>query len=49
MNRELPLTGRGSGLVSAALLIAGVTVVARIIGFLRFAVLARTVGTGLPW
>ena len=45
VNRELPLTGRGSGLVSAALLIAGVTVVARIIGFLRFAVLARTVGT----
>jgi putative peptidoglycan lipid II flippase len=30
---------------TAALLIAGVTVVARIIGFLRFVVLARTVGT----
>ena len=31
--------------VSAALLIAGITVVARIIGLLRFVVLARTVGT----
>lgn len=35
----------GSGLVSAALLIAGLTVVARIIGLLRYVVLARTVGT----
>lgn len=34
-----------SGLVSAALLIAGVTVLARIIGFLRYVVLARTVDT----
>lgn len=36
----------GAGLVSAALLIAGVTVVARIIGLLRFVVLAHTVGIG---
>ena len=34
-----------SAWVSAALLIAGVTIVARVIGFLRFVVLARTVGT----
>jgi murein biosynthesis integral membrane protein MurJ len=34
-----------SSWVTAAALIAGVTVVARIIGFLRFIVLARTVGT----
>lgn len=39
------LTSGGAGLVSAALLIAGVTVIARVIGFLRFVVLARTVGT----
>ena len=39
------LTSGGAGLVSAALLIAGVTVIARLIGFLRFVVLARTVGT----
>jgi putative peptidoglycan lipid II flippase len=31
--------------VTAALLIAGVTVVARVIGFVRYLVLARTVGT----
>lgn len=31
--------------VGAALLIAGITVVARVIGFLRFVVLARSVGT----
>jgi putative peptidoglycan lipid II flippase len=44
--RGVPAMGAGgSGLVSAALLIAGVTVIARIIGFLRFVVLARTVGT----
>lgn len=35
----------GAGLVSAALMIAGVTIVARIIGLLRFVVLAQTVGT----
>lgn len=41
-------TSAGSGAsawVSAALLIAGVTIVARVIGFLRFVVLARTAGT----
>ena len=37
--------GGASAWVGAALLIAGVTIVARIIGFLRFVVLARTVGT----
>lgn len=45
VSQNLPQAGRASGLVSAALLIAGVTVLARIIGFLRFAILARTVGT----
>ncbi len=34
-----------SAWVGAALLIAGVTIVARVIGFLRFVILARTVGT----
>ncbi|HUV48809.1 MAG TPA: virulence factor MviN, partial [Actinomycetes bacterium] len=34
-----------SAWVGAALLIAGVTIVARVIGFLRFVVLARTAGT----
>ena len=44
--RGLPALGTGgAGLVSAALVIAGVTVIARVIGFLRFVVLARTVGT----
>jgi murein biosynthesis integral membrane protein MurJ len=37
--------GGASAWVGAALLIAGVTIVARVIGFLRFVVLARTVGT----
>jgi putative peptidoglycan lipid II flippase len=45
-SRSVPAVGTGgSGLVGAALLIAGVTVIARIIGFLRFVVLARSVGT----
>ncbi len=40
-----PSSSTASAWVSAALLIAGVTIVARVIGFLRFVVLARTVGT----
>ncbi|MCZ3387784.1 MAG: virulence factor MviN [Actinomycetia bacterium] len=44
--QDSPASGStGTGLVSAALLIAGVTVVARIIGLLRFVVLARIFGT----
>ena len=46
--RDRALRSAGTSLppwASAALLIAAVTVVARIIGFLRFVVLARTVGT----
>ena len=44
--QDSPASGsQGAGLVSAALFIAGVTVVARIIGLLRFVVLAHVFGT----
>lgn len=40
------MTGRqGQGLVAAAAMIAAITVVARVVGFLRMIVLAHTVGT----